>query len=137
MTAMLGREDHASWLNEYTPGWDEAGEDELAPRVAEHAAEREFPQVFEDTVGGLDESEDPGDPLEERSGALFADEGRSPVHNHADAGDAATTTQPLSDEARTAIKEAREMTQAMLEDDETTAKTEDDEAEVNDDDNNA
>jgi hypothetical protein len=137
MTAMLGREDHASWLNEYTPGWDEAGEAELAPRVAEYAAETEFPQVFEDTVGGLDGSEDPADPLEERSGALFADEGLPSESPHAGGDGRGTDMQTLSDETQTAIKKAREMTRAMLEDDETADNDERDETDVNDNDNNA
>lgn len=126
MTAMLGREDHADWLDEHTPGWNEAGEKELAPRVAEHAEEKEFPQVFEDTVGGLEESEDPDDPLSERGGALFDDEAGIP-HGHDHGGGHHQHTpqeahlagervdaEDLDPEARAALEEAREMTRAML-----------------------
>jgi hypothetical protein len=86
-TAVLGDDEHEAWLDEHAPGWAEAGEAELAPRVAEHAPEGEFAQVFEDTAGGLGEP-DPTDPPEERSGALFDDEGVEHVgdrrgHGHA------------------------------------------------------
>ena len=81
-TAVLGDAEHEAWLDEHAPGWAEAGEAELAPRVAEHAPEGEFPQVFEDTAGGLEEEEDPTDPPEERSGALFDDEGVEHVGDH-------------------------------------------------------
>jgi len=48
--AILGDSDHESWLDEYAPGWNEEGPDELAPRITEYADEEEYPQVFEDTV---------------------------------------------------------------------------------------
>ncbi|WP_049971826.1 DUF5810 domain-containing protein [Haladaptatus cibarius] len=48
--AMLGDDDHETWLDEHTPGWSEESPDELASRVTEHASEEEYPQVFEDTV---------------------------------------------------------------------------------------
>jgi hypothetical protein len=120
MTAMLGREDHADWLDEHTPGWNEAGEKELAPRVAEHAEEKEFPQVFEDTVGGLAESEDPEDPLEERGGALFDD-----GHDHGHGPNEGIDVENLDPEARAAIEEAREMTEAMLRDEREQEETDD------------
>jgi len=86
-TAVLGDEAHEAWLDEHTPGWGDAGEAELAPRVAEHAPEGEFQQVFEDTAGGMEDEVDRGDPPEERSGALFDDEGehghgRGHAHDH-------------------------------------------------------
>jgi hypothetical protein len=127
MTAMLGREDHADWLDEHTPGWNEAGEKELAPRVAEHAEEKEFPQVFEDTVGGLAESEDPEDPLEERGGALF-DDGHDhghAGHSHEHGPNEGIDVENLDPEARAAIEEAREMTEAMLRDEREQEETDD------------
>lgn len=51
-TAMLGEDDHEAWLDEHAPGWAESGEAALAERVVEHADERPFPQVFEDTTDG-------------------------------------------------------------------------------------
>lgn len=50
-TAILGDDDHETWLDEQLPGWGEHGEAWLADRVVELAPEREFPQVFDDTVG--------------------------------------------------------------------------------------
>jgi hypothetical protein len=131
IVAMMGREDHAAWLDEHTPGWADAGEAELAPRVAEHATEKEFPQVFEDTVGGLEEGADPDDPLEERGGALFDDTEGIP-HGHDHGGDHPHQHTPqeahlagegvdaehLDEETRAVLEEAREMTRTMLADEE-------------------
>jgi len=147
-TAVLGDEEHEAWLDEHAPGWSEAGEAELAPRVAEHAPEGEFQQVFEDTAGGL-EDEATTDPPEKRSGALFDDEGdhghggghahdhghdhhhghgirRDPDRaGHADHDDRTThltgpgaDQEELDEEAREALAEAREMTREMLADEE-------------------
>lgn len=126
-TAVLGDADHEAWLDEHAPEWGEAGEAELAPRVAEHAPEAEFEQVFEDTAGGLEES-DPTDPLVERSGALFDDAagrehaagrgpGRGHDHDHAGHDHAGAPPEPdeLDEETREALEEAREMTRRMLE----------------------
>lgn len=48
-TALLGDDEHESWLAEHAPGWDEAGAAELADRVLDHTEEVEFPRVFENT----------------------------------------------------------------------------------------
>jgi len=50
-TAMLGDADHEDWLDEHAPDWADTDPAELAGRVTDHANEREFPQVFEDTTG--------------------------------------------------------------------------------------
>lgn len=138
-TAVLGDADHETWLDEHAPGWNEAGEAELAPRVAEHAPETEFDQVFEDTVGGLEES-DPTDPPAERSGALFDDSqghehahGRDPGRGHDsghrhDSGHAhghgpAQEPEELDDETRAVLEEARDMTREMLADGEESTDT--------------
>jgi len=51
-TAMLGDDGHEAWLDDHAPDWADANPAELAPRVAEHADETDFPQVFEDTTEG-------------------------------------------------------------------------------------
>jgi hypothetical protein len=53
-TAMLGDADHEDWLDEHAPEWADTDPAELAGRVTDHADEREFPQVFEDTTDGHD-----------------------------------------------------------------------------------
>jgi len=110
-TAMLGDEAHEAWLDEHAPGWGEMGETELADAVVETVEEVEFPQVFEDTAGGLD---DDSEPPAERSGALFDDgAGGHAAHEHGHAaGDA-----PMDAEAEAILEEAREMTRRMLGDD--------------------
>jgi len=50
-TAMLGDADHEDWLDEHAPEWGDTDPAELATRVTDHADQREFPQVFEDTTG--------------------------------------------------------------------------------------
>ena len=138
-TAVIGDAEHEAWLDEHAPGWAEAGEAELAPRIAEHAPEAEFPQVFEDTAGGLEET-DPTDPPEERSGALFDDGEHSHTHAHghdhphghgvppdpdrsggsargdrtAHLAGSGTDPEALDEETREVLEEAREMTREML-----------------------
>jgi len=107
-SALLGDEAHEAWLDEHAPGWGEMGESDLADELADDIEETSFPQVFEDTAGGLADSEDSP---EERSGALF-DEG----HDHSD-HDRRAAGAPMDDEAEAILEEAREMTRRMLEDD--------------------
>ena len=123
-TAMLGDEAHEEWLGEHAPGWESMGESDLAEVVREAAEETEFPQVFEDTAGGLSESDE--DP-QERSGALFEEDHRhghdhdheyGHGHGHGDApGGHRGGGPPLDEKAEAALQEAREMTRRMLEGD--------------------
>jgi len=104
-TAMLHGDAHEAWLDEHAPGWGEEGAAELAPVVAERADEATYEEVFEDTVArgeGADHDHDPAPAPEPRSAAFGAD------------------ASDLDDEARLALAEAREMTRAMLEDDDDT-----------------
>ena len=55
-TAMLRGDGHETWLDERVDDWADRAPEELAEHVAEHAEEAEFPQVFEDTTGGSQES---------------------------------------------------------------------------------
>ena len=111
-TAMLGDDDHEAWLDEHVPAWAETGEAELADAVVDIVEETEFPQLFEDTAGGLEDGS--ADPPEERSGALFDD--AESGHDHAQGG-AADTSGPIDDEAAAVLEEAREMTLRMYEED--------------------
>jgi len=81
-TAMLGDDDHEAWLEEHAPGWETMGEAELADHLVELVEETSFPQLFEDTAGGLEEGS--AEPRSERSGALFEDgsHGGSAGHDH-------------------------------------------------------
>jgi hypothetical protein len=51
ITAIARGGDHEAWLDDHVDGWGDLDEDALAERVVEHAADTEFPQVFEDTTG--------------------------------------------------------------------------------------
>ena len=116
-TAMLGDDDHEAWLDEHVPTWAETGEAELADAVGDLVEETEFPQLFEDTAGGLNEGS--ADPPEERSGALFDD--AESGHDHAEhdhtQGGAVDTSGPIDDETAAVLEEAREMTFRMYEED--------------------
>ncbi|WP_160134921.1 DUF5810 domain-containing protein [Halococcus salsus] len=107
-TALLGDDDHEAWLDEHTPGWDEAGEDELAERVLAEAKEVEFPQVFEDTTDDHDHNHDHHDHDEPRPGELFDDEppmagGRGPDEGRGPGGE-------VDPETAEALRKARELT---------------------------
>ncbi|TKR25195.1 DUF5810 domain-containing protein [Natronomonas salsuginis] len=125
-TAMLRADGHEAWLDEHAAGWSDMGERELAAVIADLVEETEFPQLFEDTVGGLDEN---SEPLEERSGALFDD---GPGHDHAghhhdhgahdrdhddrrDSAGPVDTSGPMDAETAEVLEEAREMTRRMRE----------------------
>ncbi|GAA0461735.1 DUF5810 domain-containing protein [Halococcus dombrowskii] len=103
-TALLGDDEHESWLDEHAPGWEQSGEDELAERVEEGAAEVEFPQVFEDTTG---HDHHHGD--EPRSGELFDDR---PTRGPSKEGS-------LDAETAAAVEQARAMTEDTHDENET------------------
>lgn len=94
-TAMLHGGAHEQWLDEHAPDWSDEGAAELAPVAVEHADEVPHETVFEESVPsetGHDHASPPAD---------------------GDALDAAT----LDGDAGQILAEAREMTQAMLDDD--------------------
>ena len=101
-TAMLGREDHESWLDEHAPGWDEDGPETLGDRVAEHAAETEYEEVFEDTTH--DHGEMPFEEQLERQVGGGRGRRRS----------AGTGRGSLAGDAEQILSEARQMTERML-----------------------
>ncbi len=118
-TAILGDDDHEAWLAEHAPDWNEMGERELAAAVSEYVEETEFPQLFDDTVGGLDP--DPESQDSERSGALFDEEGHEHRHGHdhdRERQGPIDTSGPTDAETERVLEEAREMTQRLLEDEE-------------------
>ncbi|WP_435196145.1 DUF5810 domain-containing protein [Natronomonas sp. EA1] len=135
--AMMGREEYEEWLAEHAPEWEEGGEQELAARVRELAADAEYPQVFEDTTGRI-ESEHGDDT--ERSGKLFEEseprsgskqasgEGTDPrdgehsghAHDHGHdftqgQGSAIVNEGNMNPEQQEIFAEAQELTREMLE----------------------
>ena len=109
-------DEHEVWLDDHVPGWGERGERELAEAVVEHADDADYPQVFEDTVGG--EGEHQRD--EERSGKLFEDDhGHTHGHDHGGhdhaggqggIGERGPDPSTLDPEARAVVEEAQELT---------------------------
>jgi hypothetical protein len=55
-TALLGDDAHEAWLDDHAPGWGDCDPTSLAERVVDDVEEGEFPQVFEDTTGRVDNS---------------------------------------------------------------------------------
>ncbi len=127
-TAIARGGDHEAWLDERVPDWADYDEDALAAEVAPLAEEREFPQLFEDTAGGLDETHDHGGQGHDHSHGQ-RDYDASPTHPAAvDPGRFGDGEDNLDDEARDIIETAREMTEQRRED----ATSDGDEAAAND-----
>lgn len=97
-TAMLHGDDHEAWLDDRVSDWNDRDPAGLAAAVTPHAEDAEYHEVFEDTV----------------------DRGRPDVdlgtHDHAQGGgvDESSVSDP---EAAAALREARELTREMFEDD--------------------
>ncbi|MEF8887245.1 MAG: DUF5810 domain-containing protein [Haloarculaceae archaeon] len=110
-TAMLRGGEHGEWLDDHVPEWGDLDETELGERVAEHAEETEFPQVFEDTTdrGPGSHGHDHGEGGHSHLGGGHTDPGDLP------AGADALADEGLDEEAREAIAEAREMTRKRRE----------------------
>ncbi len=119
-TAILGDDDHETWLEEHAPRWAEMNERELAATVTDHVEETDFPQLFEDTAGGLESESDLEDPPSERSGALFEerDHGDAHAHHHGRGGGGFDTSGPMDEETERILEEAKAMTRRMLGDEE-------------------
>ncbi|WP_277542743.1 DUF5810 domain-containing protein [Haloarcula laminariae] len=104
-TALTGGGDHETWLDDHVTEWGQLGETELAERVVDHADEREFPQVFEESgVADHDHTDDlpPG------------------ADSHRD--------RSMSDDDAAVLEEARELTKEMLDDAGAPAETDGDDA---------
>ena len=112
--AMIHGDDHESWLDEHTPGWEAGGRDELAPRVAAAAEEAEYEVVFDDTAPERDGDEELYDP--DLQGVNHHEHGHS--HDHGDSQAAAIDIESanLGPEERQIVEDARELTREMLDD---------------------
>lgn len=93
-SAMLGRANHADWLDEHAPDWDADGPEELAERVTPHAEEI-------DLSGMTDEDAD----LPEPPGAAQVGGIEDALARQGGPG-----REPLDPETREIVEEAREMT---------------------------
>ena len=91
-TALTGGDDHETWLDDRVPEWGQLGETALAERVVDHAAQREFPQVFEES--GTHDHSDDRPPGAERGAERSS----------------------MSDADAAVLEEARKLTKEMLED---------------------
>lgn len=99
-TALLRHEDHETWLDDHVDGWSELNAPELADRVVDHADERDFEEVFEDTTDGHDHP-----------------------HEHAQGHSSPAIRQGgnLDGETQQVLREAQELTEQMMAGDEDAA----------------
>ena len=125
ITAMLGRDDHADWLDEHAPGWEESSPEDVADQIVEAVPETEFPQIFEDTTDQHRHAHEHGHgapnqglPFEQELAQQTARQGRGRGQ--------------LTGEAQEIVARAREMTEQMLADDEGAAADDDDAIESDD-----
>jgi hypothetical protein len=116
--ALTHGDDHESWLDEHVPHWAAGGTDELAPRVADLAAEAEYEVAFEDTTGHDhdhgDEVYDPdlqGEPHHGHGSEPPRPHGRGPGQERAGVGSRSADLDPAT---REIVRNARELTREML-----------------------
>jgi len=110
-TAMLGREDHESWLDEHAPGWEESDPEALAEEVVDSVPETEFPQIFDDTTHDHDGHDHGGHDHQHAAAPDETPFEQELAHQTRGAGRG-----DLTGEAQDVMAEAREMTERMLED---------------------
>ena len=99
-SALLGRTDHESWLNEHAPDWDEGSPTELAERVTPHVEEVDYPDPVVEPADGESELTPP-DP------EPFAAGTQPGAATQPGAGMGQSSLDPTT---REAIEEARELT---------------------------
>ena len=104
-TAMLGDDEHAAWLDEHAPGWEDEGPDELAPKLTDHVEETDYPQVFDDTRPP-DHDHEHG---QGHGGGQFEEELQRTGGYGRTAG-----AQPRDADTQHILNEARRMTEEML-----------------------
>lgn len=118
-TAMLRHEEHEAWLDEHISEWGQRGPADLGAEIAEYAEEREYDEVFEDTVNRPGHDHD-------HEESLFDDHGHDRGSGSVDV--AAANQRGGGDfdaETQHVLMEAQELTRQMLEEDE---QSDDDEA---------
>ncbi|QKY17012.1 DUF5810 domain-containing protein [Halorubrum sp. CBA1229] len=109
-TAMLHGDDHEAWLDERVPDWSDRDPDGLAAEVTPHADDAEYHEVFEDTVDRGRPDVDLGD--HDHAGHSH---GAPDVPGARGGVDESGATDP---ETEAALREARELTRKMFEEDE-------------------
>jgi len=112
-TALLHGDDHAAWLDERVPDWADRDPDGLAAEVTPHAADAEYHEVFEDTADRGRPNVDVG----AHAGHGHARGGHDHAHGSATRGGVVDETEATDPETAEALREARELTRKMLDDD--------------------
>ncbi len=119
-TAMLHSDEHEDWLDEHAPEWGDSNPAELGPVVAEHVAETEFDEVFDDTTHQHDHDHGHG---------RFEDAVAEQVGQGAGRTAPAGGRGDLTSEQADVLEEARELTRQMHESAEDAATEDGDEDE--------
>ncbi|MFC7323354.1 DUF5810 domain-containing protein [Halorubrum rutilum] len=115
-TAMLHGDDHEAWLDEHISDWNDRDPDGLAAEVTPHAETAEYHEVFEDTVDRGRPDVDLGD--HDHAGHGHGGDHVAPGGRGAPGAsgpvDESSATDP---ETEAALREARELTRKMFEED--------------------
>jgi len=114
-TAMLHGDDHEAWLDDRVPDWGDRDPDGLAADVTPHAETAEYHEVFEDTVDRGRPDVDLGDHDHAGGGAGHGHAQGGHAHGATGGVDGSGATDP---ETEAALREARELTRKMFEEDE-------------------
>ncbi len=107
-TSLVRGGDHEEWLDETVPEWESMTEEALAEEVTAHAEQKEYPQVFEDTTGQHDHSDDHGHAQRETGTQDISDAMLADAEDELDEAEMPDTDSILA--------EAHEMTQKRHED---------------------
>jgi hypothetical protein len=115
-TAMLHGDDHEAWLDERVPDWNDRDPDGLAAEVTPHADDAEYHEVFEDTADRGRPDVDLGD--HDHAGQAGAAHGHG-GHDHARPTGGVDESGATDPETEAALREARELTRELFEEDDT------------------
>ncbi|RDZ64067.1 hypothetical protein C5B90_13275 [Haloferax sp. Atlit-12N] len=110
LQAIVHGDDHETWLDEHAPEWADLNADSLGPLVSDLAEEREFDEVFEDTV--------------DRTGGRGHNHAHGQEHDHdipdrqAQPFGGSGGSQSLSGDAARIFEQAQSLTREMYEEEE-------------------
>ncbi|UVE50830.1 hypothetical protein KU306_02770 [Haloferax larsenii] len=117
LQAIVHGDDHETWLDEHEPSWESMNPDTLGPLVADEAEEREFDEVFEDTV---DRSGSRPSPFDDHGHEHMAGHDHAHDHDHTHSHDRGRQQfggggggPNLTGDAARIFEEAKAMTEQM------------------------
>ncbi|ELZ81841.1 hypothetical protein C453_17534 [Haloferax elongans ATCC BAA-1513] len=113
LQAIVHGDDHETWLDEHEPSWASMNPDTLGPLVADEAEEREFDEVFEDTVDRRESRPSPFDDGHGHEHMAGHDHDHTHSHDHGRQQFGGGGEPNLTGDAARIFEEARAMTEEM------------------------